>query len=210
MRRLLLSALLLAAAPVAAQEAPTAAQEAPAAAQEAPTEVAAAPDPVETATRIEADGTATMTHTLVIAAPIAEIWTAVSTPEGWRGWAAPLARWAEGERDILETSYNPDELAGGPGAIWQQFVAVIPGRLLVFRTIKAPDDFPHWEEYKRVTSFLELEPVGDATRVRLTSTGYPDSEGGRALVTFFEKGNAATLGALRRSFVQAAEAPAAP
>lgn len=200
MRALALTALLFAAAPVAAQDA----------LPEPVAEAAPASEPVETATKTEADGTATMTHSLVIAAPPAAVWTAISTPEGWKGWAAPLARWAEGESDILETSYNPDELPGGPGAIWQQFVAAIPGRLLVFRTIKAPDEFPHWEDYKRVTSFVELEPVGDATRVRLTSTGYPDNEGGRALLSFFAKGNAATLEALRQSFVKPVEEPPAP
>lgn len=196
MRPLALAALLLAAAPVAGQEPPVT--------------VAAAPEPVETATKTEADGTATMTHSLVVAAPPAAAWTAVSTPEGWKRWAAPLARWAEGESDILETSYNPDELPGGPGAIWQRFVAAIPGRLLVFRTIKAPDEFPHWEDYKQVTSFLELEPVGDGTRVRLTSTGYPDNEGGRALLSLFARGNAATLDALRQSLARPAEETPAP
>ena len=114
----------------------------------------------------------------------------------------PLARWAEGESDILETSYNPTELAGGPGAIWQQFVARIPGRLLVFRTIKTPDDFPYGDEYRKVTSIFELTPEGEGTRVRLTSTGYPDSEGGRALAGFFAKGDAATLESLQRRFVE--------
>ena len=179
---------------------------APAMAQEGPAEpvaaaIAPAPLPsVDTAIRTEADGTVTMTHSAVIAAPVAEVWAAITTPEGWRSWAAPLARWAEGEDGIMETSYNPDELAGGPGAIWQQFVAQIPGRLLVFRTIKVPDDFPNGEEYKRVTSFFELEPDGGGTRLRLTATGYPGSEAGRALVAFFGKGNAATLESLQRHF----------
>lgn len=202
MRALCPLALLLASTPAAAQDLPA----------EPATDVLAeaAPEPlppIETATKAEADGTTTTIHNAVIAAPVAEVWTAISTPEGWRGWAAPLARWAEGESDVIETSYNPDELAGGPGAIWQRFVARIPGRLLVFRTIKVPDDFPHGDEYKQVTSFIELEPDGAGTLLTLTATGYPDSEGGRALVQFFAKGNAATLEALRRSLAKAAAGP---
>lgn len=194
-----LALLLLAAAPAVAQELPAEPlTDARAESEPAP------PPPVETATKTEADGTVTTIHRAVIAAPAAEVWAAISTPEGWRGWAAPLARWAEGESDVIETSYNPDELAGGPGAIWQRFVALIPGRLLVFRTIKVPDDFPHGDEYKQVTSFIELEPDGAGTRLTLTATGYPDSEGGRALVQFFAKGNAVTLEALRRHLAKAA------
>ena len=76
------------------------------------------------------------------------------------------------------------------------------------RGIEAPDEFPHREDCRRVTSFIELEPAGDATRVRLTSTGYPDNEGGRALLSFFARGNAATLDALRRSVAKPEDLPA--
>jgi uncharacterized protein YndB with AHSA1/START domain len=191
MRALALLAALCVAGPVVAQ-----------AVEEPPATEVVAPPPVEVATRTEADGTTTLTHSALVAAPITEVWTAVSTPEGWVTWAVPLARWAEGESDILETSYNPAELAGGPGAIWQQFIARIPGRLLVFRTIKTPDDFPHGDAYKKVTGIFELASEGAGTRVRLTSTGYPDSEGGRALAGFFATGNAATLEGLQRRFVE--------
>lgn len=197
MKRLLPLAALALALPAGAQEAP------PVEAEALP---AAPSSPVETSTRVEADGSTTMTHSLTITAPPAAVWTAVSTAEGWQGWAAPVARWVEGERDVLETSYDPAEAPGGPGAIWQQFVARIPGRLLVFRTVKAPDEFPHWDEYRGVTVFVELAPEGEGTHVRLTSTGYPDSEGGRALVGFFAKGNAATLESLNRHFVAEAAA----
>lgn len=214
MRGVVLAAALAAAAPAVAQEAPppeAAAAAAPAETPDAaPTEAPAVAPTVDVATRVEADGTTTMTHSLTIAAPPAAVWAAIATPEGWQGWAAPVARWVEGETGILETSYNPDEAPGGPGAIWQQFIAAIPGRLLVFRTIKAPDGFPHWDEYKKVTSFFELTPEGEAgstgTRLTLTSTGYSDSEGGRALVKFFAGGNAMTLEMLRKHL--AAEAPA--
>lgn len=207
MRAVLLAAALLATGPVVAQEmlAEPVAEPAP----EPVPEPAPLPT-VETATKTEADGTVTMTHIAIVAAPVAEVWSAISTPEGWVGWAAPLARWAEGESDVIETSYDPAELPGGPGAIWQQFVARIPGRLLVFRTIKAPDEFPHWDDYKKVTSIFELEPEGEGTRLRLTSTGYPDSEGGRALVGFFAKGNAVTLEGLQRHFAEALQAEAEP
>ncbi len=203
MRALIPVALLLAATPVMAQELPPA-EPAPEAAPDSPPA-----STIETVTKAEADGTGTTIHSAVIAAPVAAVWTAISTPEGWRGWAAPLARWAEGESDVIETSYNPDELAGGPGAIWQQFVARIPGRLLVFRTIKVPDDFPHGDAYKQVTSFIELQPEGAGTRLTLTATGYPDSEGGRALVAFFAKGNAVAIEALRRDLAAPPKPPVA-
>lgn len=159
---------------------------------------ASAQDPVAVSTVREADGSTTMTHEAVVEAAMSEVWTAISTPEGWMGWAVPLARWSAEEPDVLETSYDPAAEPGSPATIRQRFLARIPGRLLVFRTIKAPEGFPHADAYYQVTSVFELEAAGEGTRIRLTSTGYPDSEAGSELVAFFSRGNAETLAALRQ------------
>ena len=164
-----------------------------------------AAEPVAVTTQLEADGTTSMAHEALIDAPAAEVWAAIATAEGWMSWAVPIAWVTPAEPDILETSYDRDDTPGSPSTIRHQFLVRIPGRLLAFRTIKAPAGFPHWDEYRQVTSVFELEPHGEQTRLRLTSTGYPDNEGGRELVTFFERGNAETLEALQRRF--AASAP---
>jgi hypothetical protein len=87
-------------------------------------------------------------------------------------------------------------------SIRQHFLARLPGRLLVVRTVRAPQGFPHFETYARVTVFVELESV-DAThtRVRLTGAGYADDEAGRALFGFFRDGNRISLERLRQRFV---------
>lgn len=152
--------------------------------------------------RIEADGTTTLVHELLVDAPAADVWAAISTPEGWTTWAVPAAWWVKDKPDVLETSYDPADNPGSPSTIQQHFLARIPNRLLAFRTIKAPAGFPHWDSYRLVTSVFELEPAGRQTRVWLTSTGYPDSDAGRELVAFFKQGNAQTLEQLSRRFVQ--------
>ena len=79
----------------------------------------------------------------------------------------------------------------------------MPGRLLVFRTVKAPEGFPDFDTYAKVVSAFELEPAGDGrTRVRLTGTGYADNEAGRRLLGFFESGNQASLDALKARFAE--------
>lgn len=158
-------------------------------------------DPVGVAIRVEADRSRTLIHDALVNAPIAQIWEAISTPKGWMTWAVPVAWTSAADPDVLITSYDNTAKPGGPTTIEQRFVARIPGRLLVFRTIKAPAGFPHWETYRGVTSVFELETVGRQTRVRLTSLGYPDNDAGRALVGFFEKGNAETLVNLQRRFL---------
>lgn len=148
--------------------------------------------------RREADGTLTLAHEVVVAASRDEVWAAISTPEGWRTWAVPVS-WIEG--DMLETSYTPTARPGDPSTIRQHLVAILPGRILAFRTTKAPAGFPHFDVYRRVTSFFELEPVdANRTRVRLTGAGYADSGAGRQLLGFFRAGNRVSLERLRQRF----------
>lgn len=160
----------------------------------------AAAQQVAVSTVAEADGSRTLVHEVVVPAPPADVWSAISTAEGWKGWAVPVA-WGP-EPGVIETSYSTGAVPGDATTIRQNIVAAVPGRLLVFRTVKAPQGFPHFETYARVTGFFELEPVeGGKTRVRLTQTGYPATEAGNMLLGFFETGNRQTLEMLREHFV---------
>lgn len=146
----------------------------------------------------ETDGSRTLSMETVVDAPMAEAWQAIATPEGWRRWAAPVARTVPGEADLLETSYAPDAGPNDATTIRQQFVARIPGRMLAFRTVKAPEGFPHFDTYRQVVTVFELSPAGEGrTRIALTAVNYPDTEAGRALLAFFRQGNAETLAKLR-------------
>lgn len=148
----------------------------------------------------ESDGTSTLVHEVLVPAPPKAVWQAISTPEGWMRWAVPLARWVDGEPGMLETAYEASAAPGSATTIRQRFVVQVPDRLLVFRTEKAPEGFPHFDSYRKVTSVFELEPRGDGTRLRLISTGYPADEAGADLVRFFTTGNAEVLEELRKLF----------
>lgn len=152
------------------------------------------------------DGSHLLVHEAVVDAAPADVWAAISTAEGWKSWAVPVA-WAPAP-DSIETSYTPTARPGDPSTIRQQVLLRVPGRLMVFRTVKAPEGFPDFATYAKVVSAFELEPAGDGrTRVRLTGSGYDDSEAGRRLLGFFEKGNQASLDALKKRFARAAPPP---
>lgn len=158
----------------------------------------AAAQEVAVSERREADGSLTLAHETLVAGAPGAVWAAISTAEGWRTWAVPVA-WLSG--DTLETSYTPAATPGDPSTIRQQLIAVLPGRTLVFRTTKAPAGFPHFETFRRVTHFFEVEPAGEGrTRVRLTGAGYADDAAGRQLAGFFRDGNRVSLERLRRRF----------
>jgi hypothetical protein len=168
--------------------------------------LAAAP-PAQAATKARApDGTHILVHETVVDGAPADIWAAISSAEGWKSWAVPVA-WAPAH-DMIETSYSPTAKPGDPSTIRQQVLIRLAGRLMVFRTVKAPERFPDFDTYSKVVSAFELEPVGeDRTRVRLTGTGYADTEAGRRLLAFFENGNQVSLDALKARFARAAAPP---
>jgi uncharacterized protein YndB with AHSA1/START domain len=153
-----------------------------------------------------ADGSHILVHEAVVDAAPADVWAAISTAEGWKSWAVPVA-WSPAP-DLIETSYSPTASPGDASTIRQQVLLRLPERLLVFRTVKAPAGFPDFDTYSKVVSAFELEPAGDGrTRVRLTGTGYADSEAGRRLLGFFEGGNAVSLKALKARFATSAPPP---
>lgn len=146
------------------------------------------------------DGSHILVHEIEIAAPAAEVWTAIATADGWRTWAVPRA-WAS-EPDIIETSYSMTAAPGDPSTIRQRILASIPGRMIAFRTVKAPDGFPNFETFRQTTGVIELEPIGEGrTHLRLTGAGYPDTEAGRQLLGFFRDGNRISLEQLRQRFL---------
>lgn len=148
----------------------------------------------------EADGSITLVHELEIAAPVDAVWHAISTRDGWLRWAVPVAWQDPDDADVLETSYDVDAQPGASQNIRQRFLVRIPNRLIVFQTIKAPAGFADAEQFGRVRTVFELSPAGpDRTRVRLTGAGYPRSEAGLRLLTFFDQGNTATLESLQKA-----------
>jgi uncharacterized protein YndB with AHSA1/START domain len=147
------------------------------------------------------DGTRTLTHEVVVPATPEAVWQAVATAEGWRTWAVPLARaTAGGER--FETSYDPAAPPGSASTIEQAWITRDPPRGASFRTTRTPAGFPHADAYLRVVSRFELEPVGtEATRVRLTGSGYAAGADGDVLIGFFREGNRTSLQQLHARFV---------
>lgn len=163
--------------------------------------LAAAPPATAATTERAPNGSRILVNEAVVDAAPAAVWAAISTAEGWKSWAVPAA-WAPAP-DLIETSYAASARPGDPTTIRQQVLMRVPGRLMVFRTVKAPEAFPDFDTYSKVVSAFELAPAGEGrTRVRLTGAGYADSEAGRRLLGFFEKGNQASLEALRARFAR--------
>jgi hypothetical protein len=117
----------------------------------------------------DADGSHTLVHETLVRAPANQVWQAISTAEGWKGWAVPVA-WMDGE--LLETSYTQGASRGDPSTIRQQIVARIPAGCSI-QTTKAPGRFPNFETFRQAFTCRHRTGGADETRVRLTSSAIP-------------------------------------
>ena len=162
---------------------------------------AQAQDAVSVSKRQASDRTHILVHEVVVDAPVHSVWETVSTGKGWKTWAAPVAWSLRRSPDIIETSFSPGARPNDPSTIKQKIIARVPEVMMVYRTVKAPADFPDFATYSKVTNVLQLEPVGDGkTRVRHTAAGYADTPAGQRLLKFFEQGNTTALRWLSKRF----------
>lgn len=141
---------------------------------------------------------------LEVPAPSAEVWAAMTTSEGWRSWAAPVAQVDFRLGGIIETSYNPAAAPGTPGNIRNEIVAFVPQRMFAVRNVQAPPktgfDVPAFQSLHTV---ILIEPLAPArTRVDVIQPGYRGGEPWETVYQHFARGNAWTLEQLKTRFEQ--------
>lgn len=152
--------------------------------------------------RIEADGTRTLDLSIEVPAAASDVWTAMTTSEGWRSWAAPVAQVDFRLGGIIETSYNPDATPGTPGNIRNEIIAYVPQRMYAIRNVQAPPktafDVPTFQSLHTV---ILIEPLDAArTRVSTIQPGYRSGEPWDTVYKHFAWGNAWTLEQLKTRF----------
>jgi len=154
------------------------------------------------ASRAEPDGTRTMHLSIEVPAPVAEVWTALTTSDGWRGWAAPMAQVDFRLGGVIETSYNIAAAPGAPGNIRNEIIAFAPQRMFAIRNVQAPPrtafDVPTFQSLHTV---VLVDPVDERrTRVSFVQPGYRAGEPWDTVYKHFAWGNAWTLEQLKARF----------
>ena len=101
---------------------------------------------------------------------------------------------------LWRTSYSKDSNLNDDAAIHHTILAFDPGRMLAFRTIKTPKNFPY-PDITKAWTVIYFEPAGPGkARFIARMMGFEDNEQGRNLRAAFELGNKSQLDALIKLF----------
>ena len=137
----------------------------------------------------------------VITAPAREVWDAFTTTPGIESWMVASGDISLKVGGRLRTSYRKAADLDGETAIHQEILSFDPGRMLSYRVIKTPKDFPFPAAILKTWTVIYLEPVTPAsTRVTVKMFGYEENAESGKMRAFFETGNKATLDALVKRF----------
>ena len=137
----------------------------------------------------------------IVDAPVGAVWDAFTTKAGIESWMT-----AAGDVDLrigglMKTSYRRGADLNGDTAIHQSILSIDPGRMLSFRTVKSPKDFPFADVIAQTWTVIYMEPAGAGrTKVTARMLGYTSAPDSQKMRAFFKTGNKATLDSLVKTF----------
>lgn len=168
----------------------------------AATAAAASPaSPVKDTSFRDQNGRRVQQLMLVVEATPGAVWKALTTDEGFKTWAAPVAHIDLMTDGMIESSYHLSGKIGDYDNIRNQIVAYVPERLLVFRNVHAPKDAPpDFALLPTIRTVIEIADLGKGkTRIVQSGVGYGEGEPYDALFQHFSAGNAYAFGLLAES-----------
>lgn len=136
----------------------------------------------------------------VVNAPIDAVWKAWTTKTGLEAWL-----FGKTEIDLKVggtwfTNYSRESNLRDDTTIQQTILAFDPGRMLAFRTSKAPANFP-FPEVTQTWTVVYFDQAGvSKTRVLARMFGFGDDEQSQKMRAFFERGNKSELDKLVKFF----------
>jgi uncharacterized protein YndB with AHSA1/START domain len=159
---------------------------------------AAEPPHVKDSSFTEPNGERVLQESIVVDAPAACAWKALTDEATIQAWNAPLVHIDLRNGGVIEESYDAKATLGGPQTIRHRIVTYLPGRLLVLRNISAPPGLPSADLYPTIIQIITLDPLSDSqTLVTLSGSGYGAGDRYDKLYGFFRQGNAEYLASLK-------------
>jgi uncharacterized protein YndB with AHSA1/START domain len=136
-----------------------------------------------------------------IEAPVAAVWSALTTSDGLQSWMAPHAEIELRINGLMRANYRAEGALGDPSTIVNQVLSFEPQRMLSTRVAQPPEGFPFPHAIANMWTVIYFEPLAAArTRLRVVSLGFGEDDESQRMRAFFERGNAATLQKLQEKF----------
>jgi len=150
----------------------------------------------------DADGHRVQQVSVIVGAPVKDVWAAFTTDAGFVRWAVPVAHVTLGNDGMMESSYRLSGTIGDPDNIRNRIVAYLPERLIVMQNEHVPKGAPFDPDLIRtIRTVIEFEDLGGGrTKVTESGVGYGEGAGYDSLYAFFRGGNAEELASLAQSF----------
>jgi uncharacterized protein YndB with AHSA1/START domain len=161
---------------------------------------AAAPD-VKNTSFTDENGQKVQQLTMVVDAPASTVWKALTTDEGFKSWAAPVAHIELKNDGVIEASYSLASEIGDPDNIRNQIIAYVPERILVLHNVHVPKSSPaDFALLGTIRTIIELVDLGHGrTRITQSGVGYGESADYDALFKHFSAGNIEEFSLLAQS-----------
>lgn len=168
-----------------------------------PSSPAPAQSAVENLSSVQPDGTRILEQRVLVSAPAAAVWDAWTTSEGFRSWVAPVAAVDFRRGGWMEATYDFAGKVGDPRNIRNEILAFAPGRMFAIRNVQAPPNAPFDAAvFQTLHTVVFVEATGPTqTLVTIVMPGVGKGAAFDGVYKHFEWGNAYTLDALRKRFV---------
>jgi uncharacterized protein YndB with AHSA1/START domain len=136
----------------------------------------------------------------VVNAPIEKVWQAFTDASVIEQWMVSRTEFELRVGATWRTSYSRDSNLNDDTAIHHVILAFDPGRMLAFRTVRHPKNFP-FPAITNTWTVVYFEPAGpDKTRLTARMLGIEDDEQGAKMRAFFERGNRTQFESLVKYF----------
>ncbi|MEW5988161.1 MAG: SRPBCC domain-containing protein [Chloroflexota bacterium] len=136
-------------------------------------------------------GRRVLRHEVIVPAARPQVWTAFSTSEGLRSFAAPVVELELRLGGRWEASYNPQAKIGDPGNIINEVICYLPLEMLSIRIARTPPGFPHPEVACNLWTVIQFQDEGPGqTRVITSMLGWQDTPADGEVHRLFQRGNA--------------------
>ena len=158
---------------------------------------------IEDTSFAEPDGNRVLQQSVVVSAPLGDVWHVFTTAEGLMSWAVPFAVVDFRLGGHWETSYRPDATAGDPANIRSRIISYLPMKMLSLQAEQAPPGFPNPELLDGMFSVFHFEPFDDdSVRITVSGLGYGTEPEFDNLYEMFQRANEWTLRRLHERFAQ--------